>query len=201
MKYFILAFLIFVSDRCFCQKKGFEFLSFAKSSLESVISDYAATIPDTSAVFKKYYIALARNYNKAKASYDGYRGAMKGCILDNNSKNKIVKCLQSKTVDIQGNLDTLETVLESAYFEESSIQSKPGNNPGYSGKNSGLITTSFISSFFDSLVNGAIKLWDQSQKYKKQFRDDYLNNITSKDYDLSELDDLLKKKPLVSSNK
>ena len=57
---------LFTCLNMFGQSKGFEFLSSSKSSLESIIKIYASAIPDTSETYKKYYLLLAKNYNKAK---------------------------------------------------------------------------------------------------------------------------------------
>jgi hypothetical protein len=194
MKFAFIILLISLEKVALSQTKGFEFLSSAKSSIESIISNYSAQIPDTSPVFKAHYLQLAKAYSKAKADYSGYRGAMKDCILDNNSKKNIQKCISSKAVNISSDLDTLRSVLETAYMEEAARETNKVQNPTYSGHNSGLITSDIIKGIMDSLLGGALKIWDQCQKYKKQYRDDYLSNLTSKDYDLAEIDDLLKKR-------
>jgi hypothetical protein len=176
------------------QTKGFEFLSASKSSLESIIKEYANSIPDTSETFKKFYLPLAKNYNKAKASYNGYRGAMKDCILNNETKSKIQKCLQSKSISIQSQLDTLNNILETAYLDASSKKIIKTTNPDYNGKNASLFTGDTIKAILDTLLNGAFKLFDDIKKYRKDYKDSYLNQITSKDYDLADIDDLLSKK-------
>ena len=201
MKNFLTFLCLFISVASFSQKKGFEFLSSGKTSLESVIKTYASSIPDSSETFKKYYVALSRNYNKAKASYNGYRGAMKDCILNNDNKRKIQQCLRTKSVDIEGRLDTLDMILEQAYLEayfKSGGQTIPSTT---SGKNSGFFTGDMIKELIDSLINGTVKLWGESKKFKKQYKDDYLNNIASKEYDLSDLDELIKQKGSISPAK
>src|SRR5579875_998390 len=160
------------------QSKGFEFLSSSKSSLESVIKVYAKTIPDTSETYKKYYLALVRNYNKAKSSYDGYRGGMKDCIMNNNTKRKIQQCLQSKVVNIKQQLDSLSFILDMAYLEAYSKQTIKQKDPNYTGKNTGLITDDFVKSLLDSLISGTLKIWDQIKKYRKEYKDTYLSEIS-----------------------
>jgi hypothetical protein len=201
MKIIFLFFLFISCFNCYSQSKGFEFLAASKSSLESVIRSYAKAIPDSSDTYKQYYLSLITNYNKAKASYDGYRGAMKDCILNNETKGKIQRCLQSKSVSIKSQLDSLDNVLERAYLDAYLKKTIKKNDPVYSGQNTGLFTGDFIKSLLDTLLNGTLKLWDQTKKYRKEYKDNYLNNIASKDYDLSDVDDLLTKKVLPNSPK
>ena len=195
MRAVFLSLLLFLAHFTFAQKKGFEFLSYSKSAIESIVSNFSASIPDSSPVYKQFYLPFAKAYNKAKADYGGYRGFLKDCILDNGSKKGIQKCINSKTVDFKADLDTLQSVLETAYMTQGAIDNSKPKDPTYNGHNSSLITADFIKGIMDSLIGGALKIWDQRQKYKKQYRDDYLSNLTSKDYELAEIDDLLKKKP------
>jgi hypothetical protein len=194
-----IAISLLIQINAYTQKGGLEFLSYAKSSMESVISNYASAIPDTSIVYKKYYLSLAKSYNSLKANYSGYRGSLKDCILNNNSKKKIQNCLAGKTIDIKGSLDTLQSVMDQAYLEQYALQGSKTKDPTFSGHNSTLVPANFVSGLLDTLISGVLKVWDQTQKYKKQYRDDYLNNITNKDYDLSEIDDLLKRKIATST--
>jgi hypothetical protein len=194
MKTFLFSTLLLFAEFLSAQSKGFEFLSSSKSSLESIIKVYASAIPDSSRTYKKYYLPLANTYNKAKSSYNGYRGSMKDCILNYNTKTKIQHCLQSNSVSIKDQLDSLNSILTRAYFEAYSQNLTKSPDPTYSGKNTGLITGDVIKSILDTLLNGALKLSDQIQKYRKDYKDGYLNAITSKEYDLADFDDLLIKK-------
>jgi hypothetical protein len=194
---FLVVFL-FTCSTTFGQSKGFEFLSSSKSSLESIIKVYATTIPDTSETYKKYYLPLARNYNKAKSSFDGYRGSMKDCIMNNNTKRKIQQCLQEKVANIKEQLDSLGYILDMAYLEAYSKRIIKERDPQYSGKNTGIITADFIKTLLDSLLVGTLKVWDQIKKYRKEYKDTYLGEISNKQYELSDIDELLiqKNKPV-----
>lgn len=194
MKLILIATSLFINTISYSQTKGFEFLASSKSSLESVIKTYANSITDTSETYKIYYIPLLKYYNKAKASYNGYRGAMKDCILSNESKKKIQRCLKSKSVNIQEQLDSLDNILNNAYLDAYSKKALKADVPTYSGKNTGLFTGDFIKTLLDSLLDGTIKLWDQSKKYRREYKDNYLSNISSKEYDLVDIEVLLSKK-------
>ena len=184
--------MLFVCNFCYAQKTGFESLAFAKSKLESILKQYNSVIDSNSNVNRQYYFPLSKQYNSAKAEYDSYRGSMKDCILNNNNRKKIISCLQTKQLNVKSSLDSLNSILEMAYlqsYSEDSTKKVPITN---SGHNTGLITGDFIKTVLDSLISGVIKIWDQSKKYKKQFKDDYLNNIESKDYALSDFTELVK---------
>lgn len=188
----LLSICLILSLNTFSQTNGFEFLASSKTSLESIIKLYASSIPDTTETYKKYYLPLGFNYNKAKASYDGYRGAMKDCILNNKNQKQIQECLKTKMVDIKSQLDTLSAILNAAYIEAYSKQILKSSDPTYSGQNSGLITGDFIKGLLDTLITGTIKIWDQIKKYRKDYKDTYLTQISNKEYDLAEFDQLLK---------
>ena len=192
MKYSVYLFFLFTCNFCLAQKKGFESLAFAKSKLESILKEYSSTIDSNSETYKAYYFPLSKQYNSAKAEYDAYRGSMKDCILNNNNRKKIISCLQTKQLNVKSSLDSLDNILEMAYFQAYSKDSTSKIPITNSGHNTGLVTGDFIKTVLDSLVSGVINIWDQSKKYKKQFKDDYLSNIENKNYALSDFTELVK---------
>jgi hypothetical protein len=180
-----------VNNQLFSQKKGFASLAFAKTSLESIVKQYGADIPDTSEVYKKYYLLISREYNEAKANYSAYLGAMKDCILNNDREKAIKGCLQKQTLNIEKNLDSLQVLFSNAYLlyflvhpVSTNAETKPHNTSA--------ITAATVTALLGALVDAGIKIWDEIQKKNKQFKDDYLTNIGSKDYILGDFDDLVK---------
>jgi hypothetical protein len=180
-----------ISYNVFSQKKGFEGLAYAKTSLESIIKQYGATIPDSSKTYKDYYLPISKKYNAAKASYSAFLGAMKDCILNSNTEKKIKKCLQSRTLNIENNLDTLRSLFDNAYLEYY-LKHQIKTQGEIITKNNGAITADTIKALMGALIDAGIKIWDEFQKRNKQFKDDYLANIQNKDYILSDFDDLIK---------
>ena len=116
MKWIIPLYVLFLPYSCVSQKQGFESLSYAKTSLESIIKEFGSTINDSSGTYRKYYISLSKQYNNAKANYEAQRCSMKDCILNNNSQKKIKKCWQSKQLNVQNSLDSLQSILDAAYI-------------------------------------------------------------------------------------
>jgi hypothetical protein len=186
-----LILFLLISNQLCAQKKGFESLAFAKTSLESIVKQYGSDIPDSSKVYKEYYLPISKQYNQAKASYAAYLGAMKDCILENDGEKKIKKCLQKQTLDIKKNLDSLQALFDNAYLFYY-IEHPTPSNAEIKPHNTGVITAATITSLISALIDAGIKIWDEIQKKNKQFKDDYLTNIGSKDYVLGDFDDLVK---------
>lgn len=170
---------------------GIEALSYFKSKAQSLIITYGANISDSSKVFKKYNLQINFIYNDVKAEYDQYRGFMKDCILRNSSVKKLKECLKSKNLALKAQLDSLQVLVKEAYLEQYIISQPKDHKPIDTTINVSLFTADFTSSLVGVLIDGAIKIWTQINNLKKQQRDAYLSQISSKDYDLSEFSDLL----------
>jgi hypothetical protein len=170
---------------------GLEALSYFKSKTQSMIISFGANIPDSSKIFKEYNLKINECYNEVKARYDQYRGFMKDCILDNSSTKKLKLCLKSKNLSLKLLLDSLQGLINDAYIKQFIAAPPKDHKPIDTTVNVAVTPTDFIASIITALADGAIKIWTQINNLKKQQKDDYLAQISSKDYDLSEYSDLI----------
>ena len=187
----LVVLLSFVTVGYSQNKTGFASLAYAKTSLESIVKQYGAEIPDSSKVFKDFYLPISKQYNAAKANYEAFKGAMNDCILSNNTEKKTKQCLQRQTLNVEKNLDTLQGLFGSMfvlYYIEHPVNPKVENTT----KNTGIITADFIKILIGALLDAGVKIWDEIQKKNKQFKDDYLKSIQSAQYTLGDFDVLLK---------
>jgi hypothetical protein len=170
---------------------GIEALSYFKSKTQSMIISFGTNIPDSSKVFKAYNIKVNLVYIEVKARYDQYRGFMKDCILNNTSTKKLKECLKSKNLELKFLLDSLQGLIKDAYLEQFITTPPNDHKPIDTTVNVSIITADFISSLMNALADGAVKIWTQINNLKKQQKDAYLSQISSKDYDLLEYSELM----------
>jgi hypothetical protein len=195
LKYLAIVFpMLMISTFCSAQKdslNGIEALSYFKSTTQSVVITFASNIPDTSKIFRKYNLQVNFLYNKMKSTYDQYRGFMKNCILTNNSIKSVRTCLKSKSLDLKAELDSIQAIIRMAYTEEYTLNPAPHNTKRDSAIDVSAISPTLIEGLISALLDGGIKIWTQINAQNKQFKDSYLTQISSKDYDLSEYNDLI----------
>ena len=178
----------------FAQKdslNGIEALSFFKSRSQSMILTYGANIPDTSKIYRESNLKINFAYNDVKSKYDQYRGFMKDCIINNTSIKKLKECLKSKNLELKNQLDSLQGLIQKAYLMQYISSPPKDHSIKDTSINTGIAGPDFIQSLVSALADGAIKIWTQINNLKKQEKDTYLSQISSKDYDLLEYNELI----------
>lgn len=170
---------------------GIEALAYFKSKAEDIIKTFATNIPETSKVYKNYNFNVNITYNDLKARYIEYRAYMKNCILANSSIKKLKNCLNLKNLSLKIQLDSLQSLIKEAYLQQYIINPPPKRENIDTSINVGITTPDFVTSLISALTDGAIKIWTQINTLKKQKRDAYMAEISSKDYDLADYSTLI----------
>jgi hypothetical protein len=173
-------------------KTGFETLKYFKSSLEGTIKLFVNKIPDSSNTYKKYFLKVGQQYNLARASFEGYKGKMINCISQKNTSKKIRACLSSESPNLDLYLDSLNTLLTAAYlanYIENGIESEYKKS---GTQNTGSFTIEQGILVINSLIEASIKIFNESSKYKKELKEQFIKEIASKDYVIMEFLELIK---------
>lgn len=192
----ILIILLSFRFNAICQNQsdslnGIEALSYFKSKAEDMIITFAANIPETSKVYKNYNFNVNMTYNDLKARYVEYRAYMKNCILANSSIKKLKNCLKLKNLSLKIQLDSLQGLIKEAYLQQYIISPPTKKENIDTSINVSATTPDFVTSLISTLNDGAIKIWTQINTLKKQKRDAYMAEISSKDYNLADYNTLV----------
>jgi hypothetical protein len=196
---FLLIILLSFKFNANCQNQsdslnGIEALSYFKSKAEDMILSFAANIPETSNVYKKYNFKVNMTYNELKARYLQYRAFMKSCILANSSIKKLKDCLKSKNLSLKNQLDSLQGFINEAYVQQFIINPPTKHENNDTSIDVGATTPDLIASLISALTDGAIKIWTQINTLKKGEKDAYITEISSKEYDLADYYSLIASK-------
>lgn len=180
-------FIAFSQISLFAQERsGFETLGYFKNALDGPVRTFIINIPDTSRTFKKYAPLINKQYSLAKAEYEGYRGRMENCLRRMNTFKKIRQCLGTPGPKLELSVDSLYSLLDEAKLE---IYLEAGvhiDKTMYGTTNVSNITPDQVTSLVTSLVDAAIKIFNEKNKMKNELRNDFINSIRKKEYDLTD---------------
>lgn len=194
MKCIIIMLLAFQMSTVFAQQEGvgFQTLKYFKTLLESTVKEFAATIPDSTKTYRHHYILISEQYNLARAQFEGYKGSMINCINQSSSAKKIRGCLSSKSPNLGIHLDSLLGLIKRAYFEIYIERGTQYNHTETGARNVTAITPEAVNTILTSLIDAAIKISTESSKVKKQLREQFVNDISNKEYVLLEFQELIR---------
>ncbi|WP_313002787.1 hypothetical protein [Chryseobacterium gleum] len=160
-----------------------EVLTTTKISIESKIKNLGLSLDKGSEQYAKLYPKYHDLYMEMLPLYEGYKGSLTDCTLNETNRNKFKGCLKESATKFSKTLMRLDKFY---------LENKPSSNlKAFGQKDASAIDPISLTVIVTALVDGGIKVWERVDKKNQDVIDKFRSEIDKDKYNLKEFNELL----------